>query len=245
MEAAFATLLLADRDQQFRLEMCEHLEQDGFLVRQVGDGNRLMALFLSESSHAIVLDLTVGPVDGLELCRLIRRHSDVPIVVVTTIDEETIKLEALKRYVDDYIVKGTPLAEISARISCVLRRTWLALQPSSTPVQVDERLCLDFSRRQVRTPQGVVRLTPMESRLLQVLVRNAGQVLPTEFLLERLWGDGCQPANSLWEYIRRIRHKIGDDAARPRYIVSEPRLGYRFKRAVRGPSPELLVGRSA
>ncbi|MDA8189434.1 MAG: response regulator transcription factor [Dehalococcoidales bacterium] len=228
MQTSLATLLVADGDAQDRKHLRDYLESEGFLVREAEDGRGVLADLKREMPRLIVLDLRLAHVGGLDLCRRIKRQGDVPIVVLTGLDDEETKLKALELYADDYVLKTARHAEVAVRIKCVLRRTWLSCPPAFSPVHVDEHLSLDFLRREVQTPAGTCRLTPLESRLLQLLVRNAGQVLPTELLLERLWGNPYISANNLWEYVRRVRRKIGDRAAKPRYIINQAGLGYRF-----------------
>ena len=186
MHTPLANLLVADHDALGRRRLRDHLEQEGFNVREAPDGSTLITQMQQQLPHLVVLDLQLPPMSGIELCRRVKRYGDIPIVVLTAIDDEDTKLEVLDLYAEDYVVKPAGHAE------------------------------------------GTFRLTPMESRLLQLLVRNAGQVLPTELLLERIWGDTYVSANRLWEYVRRVRHKIGDRATKPRYIQNEPGLGYRF-----------------
>lgn len=230
MNSLSATLVLADADIANREGLRDRLEEFGYLIYEVADGQSLLAQLDKEMPSLIVLDLQLPLMDGLDLCRRIKRFGDVPIVVWTALGDEETKLKALNLYAEDYILKPATLAEVVARVRRILRRTWLSLPAGSNTIEVDGNLSVDFLRREVRTPQGVSRLTPLESQLLQLLLCNSGQVLPTRLLLARLWGDGTAYANSLWEYIRRLRHKIGDSATRPRYILNEPGLGYRFSR---------------
>lgn len=232
MHGSLATLLVADSNIEDRQRTRDYLEQEGFLVREAADGQCLLADLQEEAPHLVLLDLQLPGVGGLELCRRIKRYGDIPLVILTAIDDEETKLAALDLYAEDYMLKPAKYAELAVRLRGVLRRTSLSCLPVSSSVCIDERLSLDFLRREARTPEGVFRLTPLESKLLQLLVRNAGQILPTEILLERLWGPACSSGNGLWEYIRRVRLKIGDDAARPRYILNEPGLGYRFSRLI-------------
>ncbi len=228
MHTPWATVIVADRDARDRQRLRDHLEREEFRVREVADGSRLLSHLQREMPHLVVLDLLLPSLEGMELCRRIKQIGDVPIVVLTALEDEETKLKALDLYAEDYIVKPARYPEVVVRIRRVLRRTWLSCLPTGPTVYVDDDLSLDFCRREARTPVGVSRLTPMESRLLQLLVRNAGQVLPSELILERLWGDAHSSTGCLWEYVRRVRHKIGDDAAKPRYVLNEPGLGYRF-----------------
>ncbi len=230
MQTPLANLLVADRDTLGRRRLRDNLEQEGFTVREAPDATAMLTQIQQQLPHLVLLDIQLPSGGGSELCRRIKRYGDIPIIVVTAVDDEEVKLEMLDLYAEDYMVKPVSPREVAVRVRCVLRRTWLSSPPISTSFRVDDQLSLDFLRREARTPNGTFRLTPMESRLLQILVRNAGQILPTELLLERIWGDTFVSSNSLWEYVRRVRHKIGDRATMPRYIQNEPGLGYRFCR---------------
>lgn len=231
MHNSSATVLIADHDAQDRLALRNRLESEGFVVRETADGRRLLDQIGIALPDLVLLDLQLPAVGGMALCRRIKRHGDVPIVVLTALDDAETRVKMLALYAEDYILKPASPAEVVVRIKRILRRVWLSSLPATTSLRVDEQLSLDFLRREVRTPTGVFRLTPLECRLLQLLVRNSGQVLPTELLLERLWAGSQRSVGSLWEHVRRIRHKIGDDAANPRYLVNVPGLGYCFSGA--------------
>ncbi|MCL5962055.1 MAG: response regulator transcription factor [Chloroflexi bacterium] len=228
MDVSSATVLVADHNAQDRRCLQEYLRREGFRVYDVADGSSLLACLQRDMPQLVVLDVQIPPIEGMELCRRIKNRGDVPIVVLTALGDEETKLRALDLYAEDYILKPATYAEVVARIRCVLRRTWLSCSTNGSIIRIDERLSLDFLLREARTPEGVFRLTPLESRFLELLVRNAGQIVPNELLLERLWGNRPGAASSLWEYARRVRHKIGDDATKSRYIMNEPALGYRF-----------------
>nr|MDA8219843.1 response regulator transcription factor [Dehalococcoidales bacterium] len=199
------TVLLADENDSERRRLRDYLADNGYLVRDVADGRDLLLRLQREIPHLILLDLQLPYARGMGICRHIKQRGNVPIIVLTSLTDERTKVRALSYYVDDYLVKPVSNAELLARVRCVLRRAWLSW-PERTPcVRVGENLDLDFLCREVRRPEGVSRLTPMECRLLQILVQNAGRVVPTELLLDRLWGDSSGSHNSLWEHIRRLR----------------------------------------
>ena len=228
MHPIFATIMLADSDAGCRHLLRNYLERRELRVREAADGRRLLAELQREIPNLVLLDLNLPELGGLELCRWIKRFGDVPIVVFTAIDEEAIKLRALEQFAEDYILKTVSYTEVVTRVCCVLRRTWLTCLSSDNIVRVDPSLSIDFLRREARTSKGVFRLTPLECRFLELLIRNAGQVLPADLIRERVWGDTMGSSASMWEYVHRIRHKIGDTGSNPRYILNEPGLGYRF-----------------
>jgi two-component system, OmpR family, KDP operon response regulator KdpE len=222
-------LLLADADVAYRQRLACYLADAGFLCHEVGDGRRLLAELEASQPELVILDLLLPKLGGLALCEQVRRRCCLPLLVLTDLDDQATRLRALELYADDFLPKKTDLAEIAVRLRCLLRRSQPATF-SGREVVVDGGLSLDFDYRLARTPAGLRHLTRTETRLLRLLWDNAGRTLPTPLLVERLWGGGCADSGSLWEYVRRVRHKIGDDSNRPRYLVNEPGLGYRFLR---------------
>ncbi len=232
-----ATVLLADPYSEDRRSLRDLLSGDGLAVEEAADQRSLLARLRAQLPDLIVLDLGLPGMAPFDVCRHIKAQGDVPIIVLTAVADEDTVLAALNLYAEDYILKPARNAEVAARIRRVLRRTWLPRLAVTSVLRVDDRLHLDFRLRQARTPGGVQRLTPLEVRLLQLLTTNAGQVLPTGLLLEQLWDDRPASTGSLWEYVRRVRRKIGDDGSHPRYILNEPGLGYRFLRSPALPLP--------
>ena len=222
-------LLLVDDDRDILLALRLQLEADGFRVMTADGGQRALELARRELPHLAVVDLMMPGMDGFELAARVRRYADVPIIMLTAIDAEERKVEGLSRYADDYVTKPFSYGELLARIRNLLARAWPRGAPPDSTVAVDERLTIDFARHVVVTPEGERTLTPTESRLLHLLVTNRGRILPNELLLERLWPDGDGAMNSLWEYVRRLRERLGDTPDAPRYIESERGVGYRFR----------------
>jgi DNA-binding response OmpR family regulator len=241
MNFSLATVLVADPDASSRKRVVACLEEAGFMVREAADGKTVLSQLQRDLLHLLILDLQLPLLGGLALCERVKRTGDVPIVILTSLSDEATKIRALDLYADDYILKPPDYDELLARVKRILRRTWLCCLPTTSSVQIDDSLSIDFARRQVQTPEGVRHLTPLESRLLQLLVRNAGQILTADLILERLWDEGTGSLGGLWEYIRRVRQKIGDDASHPRYILNEPGLGYRFSAVSPVRSDELCL----
>ena len=168
--------------------------------------------------------------DGFETSRRLKRKADIPILILTAVDTEETKVRAIELYADDYLTKPFSYAELAARIGRILKRAWPAGPPASSE-RVDERLRIDFAAQRIQAGEETRRLTPTESRLLHLLYANAGRTLPIELILDRVWPDAEGEPAYLWEYIRRLREKLGDDPANPRYIASDRGIGYRFLRA--------------
>ena len=228
--AARTRILIADDDPDLRFTLEAQLEADGYLVQAAATGRAALGLAERLLPHLAVLDLVMPGLNGFELARRLRRLGDVPVIMLTALDDEETKVKGLEGYAQDYVTKPFSYRELRARIERVLERTRAAAEPEAAVLDLDGGLRVDFARRQVqRAGREPVRLTPTEVRLLQLLARNRGQVLPSTLLLDRAWPDGGGSAPALWEYVRRLRQKLGDDPEAPRYLESERGIGYRLR----------------
>lgn len=191
-------------------------------------GQEALERFAAERPDLAILDVALPPPDGFELCRRLRAVSQVPILMLTVRTQTADKVRALDLGADDYLVKPFDHLELLARLRALLRRA------QATPGRVDALLvvgdvALDRARHEARVRGEPVRLTTTEARLLDELLRHAGQMLPSRYLLERIWGlEYAAETHYLKVVIRRLRQKLGDDAAQPRYIQTERGAGYRF-----------------
>jgi DNA-binding response OmpR family regulator len=200
-------------------------------VLAASNGETALRLAQRALPHLAVLDLVMPGVDGFEVARQLKRLGDVPIVMLTALDDEESKIKGLEQYADDYVTKPFSYRELHARIKRVLERAWPAGEPEAPLLTLDGGVQVDFTRRQVLRPgHEPARLTPTEARLLHLLARNAGRVLPNALLLDRGWPDGGGSAQALWEYVRRLRHKLGDDLDSPHCLESERGIGYRLRK---------------
>ena len=200
----------------------------GCRVTVARDGAEALARFAAEPPDLVVLDVTMPPPDGFEVCQRIRAESRVPILMLTVREATLDKVRALDLGADDYLTKPFDHLELLARLRALVRR---AAGPAAAPGDcfVRDGLAVNFAARQVTVGGKSVRLTPTEYRLLEELVRHAGTTLPHHVLLERVWGSGWNAdPDYLKVFVRRLRQKLGDDAANPRYIQTEWGVGYRF-----------------
>jgi two-component system KDP operon response regulator KdpE len=202
-------------------------------VTIAADGEEALRRFEEEHPDLVVLDVSMPPPDGLEVCRRIREASRVPILMLTARDSTLDKVRALDLGADDYLTKPFDHLELLARLRALVRRS--SEPPASSQAQrpsprfVAGDLSLDYATHEVRVRGEVVRLTSTEYRLLEELVRHAGTVLPHRVLLERVWGpEYVKNSHYLKVFVRRLRRKLGDDPERPRYIHTEWGIGYRF-----------------
>src|SRR5436309_12645863 len=222
-------ILLAEDELALRDFVSRNLRVRGFEVLEASNGLEAMALWERENPHLLILDIMMPRMDGLEVCRRVREHSSVPINVLTELDAESDKVAALDLGADDYLTKPFGVEELLARVRAVLRRAqWEAVPPVSGIKQYGD-LEIDLARHIVRQNGVEVRLTPTEFSLLEQLVTNAGKVLTHRMLLQRVWGpEYGGEAEYLRVYINRLRQKLEPNPAKPRYLLTEPGVGYRF-----------------
>jgi two-component system KDP operon response regulator KdpE len=191
-------------------------------------GTNVPALLEAEQPDMVLLDLMLPEADGFELCRQIRERSTVAIIVVSARGGEQDKVTALNMGADDYMTKPFGAEELLARIRVALRRVADADAPDVDRVQAGD-LTIDYARRRVVRGDEEIRLTPKEFELLALLTRNADRVLTHRAILKTIWGSNAvnQPEH-LWVLIAQLRKKIEPDPSAPRYLISEPWVGYRF-----------------
>ncbi|MFL5696148.1 MAG: response regulator transcription factor [Ktedonobacteraceae bacterium] len=223
-------ILLAEDEVALRDFVSRNLRARGFEVLEASNGLEAVARWERENPHLLILDVMMPRMDGLEVCRRVREHSAVPIIVLTALDSESDKVSALDLGADDYLTKPFGVEELLARVRAVLRRTqWEAMPPTDSGIKQFGDLEVDLTGHIVRLCGEEVRLSPIEFALLEQLITNAGKVLTHRMLLQRIWGpEYGGEAEYLRVYINRLRHKLEPDPANPRYILTEPGVGYRF-----------------
>jgi two-component system KDP operon response regulator KdpE len=224
-------VLLVDDDPDVleSLALSFQLQWHGTEVYTATDGDAALRAFYEVNPHVVLLDIMLPRISGYEVLRKIRQVSDVPVIMLTAKDEEIDKVKGLELGADDYITKPFGYLELFARIRAVLRRTGAVPKGESLPRLDMGDLTIDFSAKEVYLRGKLVPLTPTEYRLLYILVRNAGHIVPAETLLTRVWGEAFRDRNDyLKVYINRLRTKLEDDPDRPRYIATERGVGYRF-----------------
>jgi two-component system sensor histidine kinase ChiS len=226
----YPTILIVEDDQQMLKALQAALEREGFEILSTSFGNEAIDLIQTEKPDLVLLDLVLPDVDGLAICEQVRRFSSVPIIIITGRAAEQPKVRGLALGADDYLVKPFSHKELLARIRAVLRRARVSDSAEPATRLRFDGLEIDPTSYEVITPKGVVKLTPTEHKLLCYLAANAGRILTHQQLLTRVWGYECDNQNEyLWVNISRLRKKIEPDPEDPRYIVTEPGLGYSFR----------------
>jgi two-component system, OmpR family, KDP operon response regulator KdpE len=222
-------ILLAEDEVALRDFVSRNLHARGFEVLEASNGLEAIALWERDAPHLLILDIMMPRMDGLEVCRRVREHSAVPIIVLTALDAESDKVAALDLGADDYLTKPFGVEELLARVRAVLRRTQGEVVPSTGGVKRFGDLEIDLSGHIVRRQGVEVRLSPIEFSLLEQLVLHVGKVLPRRLLLQRIWGpEYGGEAEYLRVYINRLRQKLEHDPTHPHYLLTEPGVGYRF-----------------
>ncbi|KGO33525.1 MAG: response regulator [Desulfoprunum sp.] len=219
-------LLIVDDEQAIRRFLTTALEGGEFSLYQAADGRAALAAAVAVKPDIILLDLGLPDMDGVEIIGRIRQWSQVPIIVLSVRDRETDKVKALDSGADDYLTKPFGMGELLARIRATLRRS---LPQDSEPVYRINELEVDLARRLVLLRGEEISLTPTEYDLLRLFVTNAGKVLTHRQILTQIWGViYLEQPHILRVNISNLRHKLEKDASRPRYILTETGVGYRF-----------------
>jgi two-component system KDP operon response regulator KdpE len=223
-----ANILIVDDEPQIRRTLRVTLVPHGYTVVDARNGEEALEALRQEKPDLVLLDLNMPGMGGLETCRAIREHSDVAIIVLTVRDTEKDKVQALDAGADDYVTKPFSTPELLARIRAALRR--LPVPPDAQPqlLELDD-LVIDFSARRMVARGKHVRLTPKEFDLLRYLTANPNQVIPHRKLLQAVWGpDYGDEVEYLRVFVNSLRKKIERNPAKPKYVLTEPWVGYRF-----------------
>ena len=223
-----ARILVVDDEPQILRSLRTTLASHGYDVQTAATGEEALAAVDGRLPDLVVLDLVLPGLSGLEVCRHLRARSSLPILVLSARGDERDKVAALDLGADDYLTKPFGVNELLARIRAALRRAVGARGPSA--VVEAGALRVDFDRRQVTLDGADVRLTPTEFDLLKVLVANAGRVLTHGYLLRTVWGPEYEGESQLLRvFIGQLRRKVERDPSRPRHILTDPGVGYRFR----------------
>ena len=220
-------VLLVDDDPQILRAVRTSLQGHGHEVLTAGNGETALDLLPDADVDLVILDLGLPGIEGHEVIRRVRTWSDVPIIVLSVREGQQDKVTAFEAGADDYVTKPFGMPELLARMRAVRRRAEGERRP---PVLRFGELEIDLGRQLVRVESEPLHLTPTEYRLLEAFVTNPGKLLTHRWLLQRVWGAGYASENQyLRVFIRQLRQKLGDDPARPRFIVTESGLGYRWR----------------
>ncbi len=228
-QAATRCILVVDDDTAILRLVRDKFEHAGYEVITSISGQQALDLVDQRGlPHLAIVDLLMPGMDGFEFCRKLQQHGDLPIIMLTAVDEEETMIKGIELFAEDYVTKPFSPNELLARVQRVLRRVGDFSYALAPVVQVDDRLAIDLSHRHAIVDGAAVPLTPTESKILHILIRNAGHTVTSEFLLRRLW-----PAEDVFEdalrvHVHRLRHKIEPNPEEPCYLRTVRGIGYTF-----------------
>ena len=219
-------VLVVDDEPHLRRTLGANLRARGYEVDLAENGERALEVASLHKPDAIILDLGLPGISGLEVIRRLRHWTSVPIIVLSARDSEFDKVGALDAGADDYVAKPFGMSELLARLRAALRRT---SPDDELPIVVTPDFTIDLSRNKITVNNGEIKLTPTEWHLVEVLVRNAGRLVASKDLLQTIWGpEYGNETNYLRVHMAHIRRKLEPEPARPRYFHTEAGMGYRF-----------------
>jgi DNA-binding response OmpR family regulator len=228
-EFARRRILIVDDEERMVRFIRLNLEHDGFLVSEAFNGREALQQLRDVSPDLILLDVMMPELDGFEVLQMVRETSKVPVLMLTAKGEEDDRVRGLELGADDYITKPFSPREMVSRVKAVLRRTEASSGSTHGLIEVDDRLRMDFDRREIWLEGEIIKLRPTEYRLLYHLVQNAGWVVTHDQLLTKVWGyEYRDEPHYVRLYINYLRKKLEEDPANPKYILTERGVGYRF-----------------
>ncbi|MBZ5560456.1 MAG: response regulator transcription factor [Acidobacteriia bacterium] len=234
-----ARILLVDDEVPIQRAVAPLLRSRGYDVEVAGTGAAALKMFADHPPDLMILDLGLPDIEGTEVCRRVRSTSALPIVILSARGSEADKVAALDLGADDYITKPFGPEELLARIRVWMRRV-LSEEPADSGRVTVSDLTIDFDRRRVVRGEEEIRLTPKEFELFAFMARNPDRVLTHRAILKAIWGPNAvdQPEH-LWVLVAQLRKKIEIDPAHPRYLISEPWIGYRLATESAGPAGDI------
>ena len=222
-------ILVVDDEERMVRFIRMNLEHDGFQVSEAFNGKQAIQKIRDVTPDLILLDVMMPDIDGFEVLETVREVSQVPVIMLTAKGEEDDRVRGLELGADDYVTKPFSPRELVSRVKAVLRRTESASGSMHGLIEVDDRLKIDFDRREIWLEGKLVKLRPTEYRMLYHLVQNAGWVVTHDQLLTKVWGyEYRDEPHYVRLYINYLRQKLEADPSNPKYILTERGVGYRF-----------------
>ncbi|MFQ5858491.1 MAG: response regulator transcription factor [Anaerolineae bacterium] len=223
-------ILVVDDDPAILRLVEDKLDYAGFEVFTASSGRHALDVIARRGlPHLAIVDIRMPGMDGFEFCRTVQQSTDLPVIMLTAVDEEETVIRGIEYFAEDYVTKPFSPRELVARVHRILRRVGDFRYTLGPVTQVDDHLAVDFVHQQVIVDGQPASLTPTESKLLFILMRNAGRTVTTDFLLRRLWPQEEVFEDALRVHVHRLRQKIEVTPSEPRYIVTKRGLGYSFR----------------
>lgn len=222
-------ILAVDDDPEVLAVLEAALKRSGYDVRTADSAEKALAVLDDHGlPHLAIIDIRLPGLDGLALCKKIQDISDVPVIMLSVVDDKATVVQAIETYAEDYVTKPFDPAELTARVGRILKRIGDFSYTHQPLIRVDEHLAVDFVHQKVIINERPLALTPTETKLLYILMRDAGKTIITQQILRRVWPDDDADENTLRVHVHRLRQKIEISPSRPRYIVTERGAGYSF-----------------
>ncbi len=220
-------VLVVDDEAQIRRALATNLRARGYEVDQAATGEQALTLAADRHPDAVILDIGLPGVDGIEVVRGLRGWSSVPIIMLTVREDDTDKIEALDAGADDYVTKPFSMGELLARLRAALRR---GTPQDEVAVVTTPDFTIDLAAKRIERNGDDVHLTPLEWGIVEVLVKHPGKLVGQRQLLQEVWGPQYESeTNYLRLYLAQIRRKLEPNPSQPRYFLTEPGMGYRFE----------------
>jgi DNA-binding response OmpR family regulator len=227
--SALQRILTVDDDIVIRNLIRLKFELAGYEVWSAANGMEGLQMIRERGlPHLAIVDLEMPGMSGFEFCRAVLNFSDLPIIILTATETEDVVVEGIEQYAEDYVTKPFSPRELLARTQRVLRRIGDFKYTLAAETRVDKRLAIDFANQRAQVDSKSIELTPTESKLLYLLMRNAGHTITTDFILRRLWPQQEVFEDALRVHIRHLRQKIEIDPGTPTYVITDRGVGYRF-----------------
>jgi two-component system response regulator RegX3 len=224
-----AHILVVEDEEALADSVRYNLEREGYAVSVATDGRRAIERFRSDPPTLVILDLMLPELSGLDVCRMIRAESDIPIIMVTAKDSEADKVTGLELGADDYVTKPFSIRELISRVRANLRRVHPQAVPTADEILTAGPVRVDIARHEVAVRGELVSLPPKEFELLEALLRRKGRLLTRDLLIEEVWGpDYYGDTRTLDVHVKRLRRKLEEDPHHPVHLVTVRGLGYRF-----------------
>lgn len=222
-------ILVVDDDPAILRLVKDRLEYAGYEVITATSGQPALDVISQRGlPHLAIVDINMPGMNGFEFCKAVQQFTDFPVILLTAVDEEETIIRGIQYFAEDYVTKPFSPRELAARVERVLRRIGDFAYALDPLIRIDERLSIDFAHQQATVENQIISLTPTETKLLFILMRNAGHTVSTDFLLRRLWPLDEVFEDTLRVHIYRLRQKIEANPTKPIYIVTDRGQGYSF-----------------
>lgn len=223
-------ILVVDDDPDILQIVRFTLEPDGFEVVTAASAREAQRWIDKEGlPHLAIVDIMMPGIDGIRFCREVQKYADVPVIMLSAVDEEQTVVSAIEELAEDYVTKPFNPRELAARVKRVIRRLGDFAYRLAPVTEIDERLGVDFAHKRVIADGAPASLTPTETKILHILIANAGRTVTSDYLLRRVWPLDEVYEDTLRVHIHRLRQKIEPDPAQPRYLITERGAGYSFR----------------